>query len=190
MTWILASQSARRRHLLSLLGLEFSVFHPELSEQIDIAKLDESMRTLAVAKACDAQRRFSQGISIGCDTAVFCQGQCLGKPVNREQAGTMLRTLSGKTHSVISALALVDLAKSYCVSGLERTLVRFRVLSADDIERYLDGNEYQDKAGAYGVQDQGAVLVAQMIGCYTNVIGFPVSLFLELKREIEAALTP
>ena len=188
MKWILASESPRRRELLAQLGICFECLAPAIDEQLDLNDIDASLRELAQQKALTARRSFSEGISIGSDTTVVLNGQCLGKPRDHADAMQMLRSLSGSTHVVKTAVALLDLKTNVRLVGLEETAVSFRLLDAGEIERYLNESQPFDKAGAYGIQEHGGLFVKNISGCYTNIIGFPVPLFLELKQAMEVTL--
>ena len=185
MQLILSSQSPRRHTLLSQLGYRFETHVPHISEHLDLLDLEPSLLELARLKALDARKKFSSGLSIGCDTVVIIDGQVLGKPRDTEAARTMLRQLSGRTHQVKSALALVKLDNGQSKSDLETTHVTFRTLSEQDIETYITGPEPYDKAGAYAAQGQGTVFIACVSGCLNNVIGFPVVLFLRLLSQFK-----
>ena len=171
--------------MLQQLGLNFEIFRPDVMEHVDPAQLEDSLLETARRKALDAKRCYSTGLSIGCDTIVAQADLVFGKPIDRTHAREMLLVLSGKAHQVKSAVVLVDLAQNHVVSGIETTNVQFRALTITEIERYLDTGEPFDKAGAYAIQGHGSILVERIEGCFSNVIGFPVSLFLKLKSEIE-----
>ena len=152
---------------------------------MDAHRLNESMVEVATAKAWDAKRHYASGISIACDTVVTLNNLIFGKPINRTHAREILYELSGQTHLVRSALVLTNLQSEQRVFGVEESAVTFRTLHPDEIERYLDSPEPYDKAGAYAIQGAASVFVERISGCLTNIIGFPVSLFLELKQAIE-----
>ena len=176
---ILASGSPRRAHLMSVLGLPFTVRESGVEEIIDETLAPVAIvRGLAFRKASAVASQLSSGIVIGADTIVVLEGKILGKPATKEEAVGMLLALSGKTHSVFTGFALVDAESKKSYISFERTDVTFRVLRRDEIERYVAAGSPMDKAGAYGIQDDyGAVFVEKIDGCFYNVVGFPVSKF-------------
>ena len=176
---ILASGSPRRAHLMSLLGIPFTVQESGVEEIID-EKLapEEIVRSLAFRKANTVASRLISGIVIGADTIVVLDGKILGKPTTEREAVGMLVALSGKTHTVFTGFALVDAESKKSYIGFERTEVTFQALRKDEIERYVAAGSPMDKAGAYGIQDDyGAVFVEKINGCFYNVVGFPISKF-------------
>lgn len=186
--FILASQSPRRIRLLKQIGLEPEVIPSSIDEVFDASlSPDQNARRLALAKAEDVGISISSGIVVGADTIVVLADALLGKPADRSEAMAMLRQLSGKEHTVITAFALLDLPgrRSRCES--ETTRVTFRHLPDEEIERYVAGGSPMDKAGAYGIQDDyGAVFVSRIEGCFYNVVGFPLSKFYTTLQEFTA----
>ena len=189
---VLASASPRRRELLKQLGLDFEVLvSAEESEAATDAAPCSRAETTALAKALPVAARCPEALVLGADTLVWVEDRPLGKPVDEQQAAEMLRMLSGRTHVVHTGVALVGLDGSYgkqdvaCVD----TEVRFRDLSAHVIARYVATGEPLDKAGAYGIQGRGAVLVESIRGCYYNVVGLPLSKVAEM-LEKRGILTP
>lgn len=176
---ILASASPRRQQLLTQLGLDFQVMEAGIDEEgagVDFGgEPHELAMELAQRKAEAAASRLTSGLVIAADTIVVCERQIMGKPLNREQARAMLRALSGRSHEVITGLCVLEVDAGGCDSAYERTRVHFRALSDQDIEAYLDSGEAMDKAGAYGIQGLGAVLVEGIEGCYYNVVGLPLT---------------
>lgn len=187
MLW-LASTSPRRRWLLQELGLRFRVTKPDADED-DILyshrRLSFQRRAIACAqaKALSVADRIQRGWVIGVDTIVVLDKTILGKPGNRPEARAMLRALSGRTHQVISGIAVLTLPGKTIRSAAETTVVSFRPLSATEIERYIRTPEPYDKAGAYAIQERAAIFVSRVSGCYLNVIGLPVPLLLRLLEE-------
>lgn len=176
MTLILASASPRRRELLRQIGAEFEVEVSHAPEIIDESlKPEEMVQQLALQKASAVAQNHTEGLVLGADTIVVNQGVLLGKPGSYEEAASMLQSLSGRWHQVMTAVALVDASgtKEPWVS-VEITNVKFRELSEADIMAYLATGESMDKAGAYGIQGFGALLVEKIEGCYFNVVGLPL----------------
>lgn len=177
---ILASRSPRRRELLGQVGLTFEIVSPEVDEaQYGGLPPRELVQTLSRAKALDAARQVPAGsLVLGADTVVVLDGQALGKPDGPEGARAMLTALSGRTHEVWTGFTL-------CRDGAVHTEavateVTFRALASEEIDRYVATGEPLDKAGAYGIQGLGAVLVAGIRGDYSNVVGLPIPLLAEM----------
>ena len=176
---ILASQSPRRAHLLTQIGLNFTVQPSGVKEEIDPASSsEENVLRLSLHKAEDVARKNERGIVIGSDTIVVIGDTVLGKPMSEEDARQMLRMLSAKSHTVYTGFALVDVKtkKSYIDFG--KTEVTFRALTEQEIDGYVASGSPMDKAGSYGIQDDfGAVFVEKIVGDYYTVVGFPLSKF-------------
>lgn len=182
----LASTSPRRRDLLRRLGLRFQVMSPMASEEPDAVGLKAGSAptryavACAKAKALSVAERTGTGFVIGVDTVVVCGKQILGKPRSRAEARRMLGMLSGRTHSVVSGVAIVRMPGQKVFTASQTTQVTFRKLGAEEIEQYVAGPEPYDKAGAYGIQEQAGIFVSRVSGCLLNVIGLPVPLLLGL----------
>lgn len=176
---ILASRSPRRIHLLSLLGIPFSVQESGVEEIHENGSSPEDLvQRLSLRKANEVAACLPSGIVIGADTVVVLNGEILGKPSSSDDAVAMLSKLSGKTHAVYTGFALVDAETKESYIDFEKTEVTFRPLAAEEIDRYVHSGAPMDKAGAYGIQDDyGAVFVARIDGCFYNVVGFPLSKF-------------
>lgn len=172
---ILASASPRRRDLLAHLALPFTVIPAHIDEQ---PRLDEKPHNYVVRVAQDKARqlaqRFPEALVLGADTVVVLDQQILGKPETVEEARQMLTRLSGRQHTVITGLALLQHCRQLVRLDTVSTLVRFRPLSEAHIEHYLATEEPFDKAGAYAIQGEAAAFVESWQGCYTNVVGLPV----------------
>lgn len=173
---ILASSSPRRRELLSLAGIPFRVLPGEVDEgSVEFNGTPaEKAEKLAQLKASAVAEKVKKGLVLGADTIVVCSGTIFGKPVDGNEARRMLESLSGREHSVITGIALVDAEKGHARTGHEVTKVRFSRLSAKEIDAYIGTGEYADKAGAYAVQGKGAFFVDGIDGCYSNVVGLPL----------------
>ncbi len=178
MRLILASASPRRRELLARLGIPFETVQLEYEEQHHPEEDPEATcRRLAHGKAMQVARRFPGDLVVGADTIVILGGQVMGKPVSIDDARRMLQALSGQTHLVKTAVALVCIDPGHHSEFVETTEVTFHRLEEDDIERYLSLDPPLDKAGAYGIQDWSGVFVQQVVGCYHNVVGLPLARF-------------
>jgi septum formation protein len=179
MSLILASQSPRRKELLGLFGIPFTVRVADIDETMDpnAAPYDEVARVSRM-KALAVPREEAD-IVVAADTIVVCQGKVLGKPHDEAEAIAMLTLLSGKDHQVMTGMTV--LKGQQCITCTEVTDLHFRDLSRQEIVRYVATGEPMDKAGAYGIQGRGAILVRSISGDYNNVVGLPVSaLFREL----------
>jgi septum formation protein len=185
----LASTSPRRRDLLRRLGIRFQLMTPVASERPDAVGLKAGGAparyavACAKAKALSVADRTGAGLVIGVDTIVVCGRQTLGKPRSRAEAGKMLNMLSGRTHSVISGVAVVRTPEGSVLTASESTAVTFREIGKAEIEKYIAGPEPYDKAGAYGIQEQAGIFVSRVSGCLLNVVGLPVPLLLRLLRK-------
>ncbi len=180
---VLASKSPRRRELLERMGLKFEVVVPDIGDEndyIDPTDLGESLQKLAQKKADQVAESYPDAFVLGGDTIVCLQGVIMGKPASRRNAFDMLKSLSGRFHEVISGIGLVCRADAFRQSSTACTRVGFRHISDDEINRYLDFNEYKDKAGAYGIQGKALTFVESIEGCYYNVVGLPVTRTIEL----------
>ncbi|MBX2991717.1 MAG: septum formation protein Maf [Bacteroidetes bacterium] len=187
---VLASQSPRRIALLRQIGLQPLIVPSHIPEEFDVRQSPvENARTLAREKASEVARQFKDALIIGADTVVVLDEYLLAKPENASDAKRMLRLLSGKTHLVITAFALLDCLSGESVTEHETTDVTFRELPDDEIDLYVSGGSPMDKAGAYGIQDDyGAVFVSKINGCFYNVVGFPLSKFYTTLQEFQGHL--
>ncbi|MBP3447313.1 MAG: septum formation inhibitor Maf [Clostridia bacterium] len=181
---ILASASPRRRELLALAGVDFAVKVADVEEVIpENASPDEVVKSLAIQKASAVAQENPDSIVIGSDTVVALDGVILGKPRDEEDAVRMLKTLSGRSHTVYTGVAIIygEKTSNFC----EATEVVFNSLTDEEIRNYVATKEPMDKAGAYGIQGKGCVLVEKIVGDYFNVVGLPVSrVYRELKSFI------
>ncbi|NLT95615.1 MAG: septum formation inhibitor Maf [Clostridia bacterium] len=173
---VLASGSPRRAELLRQINLPFSIMVSDIDENnVEMVEPKEWVQLLASAKARDIAARLGKGLVIGADTVVVLDNKVLGKPRDTKEAIEMLEFLSGRTHQVMTGIALVDAEKGKKLTDVEITQVKFRELSKKEIEAYVASGEPMDKAGAYGIQGLGAVLVEGISGCYFNVVGLPLN---------------
>ncbi len=175
---ILASKSPRRAQLLRQIGLDFRVIAGDMAEKMDNSGEPAALAVaLSLAKAQHVADKVAAGLVIGADTIVVLQEKFLGKPADREEAFTMLRYLSGRTHQVYTGFSICRRPGVRHISDVECTNVTFRDLSDEEIGKYLDLDHPYDKAGAYGIQDHSALFVEKIDGCYYNVVGFPLTKF-------------
>ena len=172
---ILASNSPRRRELLTQAGLIFSVIPSEVDEHgVTISEPDVFVRTLAESKAVDIADKHPSSWVIGADTIVVIEKQILGKPASADAARDMLRRLSGNVHQVFSGYCICCKREDRLFTDAVKTDVRFKNLSEAEIEWYIQTGEPFDKAGGYGIQGIGSFLVKSIEGSDTNVVGLPV----------------
>lgn len=172
MTLILASSSPRRRELLSQIGVRFEVRSADIDETPYTNEPPHAyVVRLAVQKALAVAEHTVQPV-LGADTTVVLDEQILGKPQDADEACALLNRLSGRTHQVYTAVALVQGARQEV--RVVETSVHFAKLSAQEIAAYIATGEPMDKAGAYGIQGLGAVFVQELHGSYSNVVGLPL----------------
>ena len=174
---ILASRSPQRRAILEQLGIAFEVLHVDVEE---VAHGDpiEVARTNALRKAQAGAAQRPHDTILGVDTVVALDGEIFGKPASAEVAIATLERLSGRTHEVISGLALLESTNPQVVH--EVTKVEFRVLHGKLVRRYVETGEWAGRAGGYAIQGRGAGLVRRIMGDYLNVVGLPVGKLLDL----------
>lgn len=181
---ILASASPRRSELLRQLGVNFTVvpsnateIHDDQLTAREISQLNAYRKARAVAK------KFPDALVLGADTLVYLGTTLFGKPADLEEAYRMLEQLSGQTHEVVTAICLLHLRTHRQRVFFDSTKVTFRRLDETQIRRYLSQVDTLDKAGAYGIQEHGDLIVEKISGSYTNVVGLPVE---RLRGELEA----
>ncbi|MBQ7128644.1 MAG: septum formation inhibitor Maf [Clostridia bacterium] len=181
---ILASKSPRREELLKTVFEEFEIIPSDCEEVVpkNISVKDVA-EYLAILKAKDVAKKYRDSLVIGADTVVIVDGEILGKPKDKFEAKRMLKKLSGKTHTVVTGCCLCLNGKMNSFS--KSTKVEFYKLTSDEIAEYVKTGEPMDKAGAYGIQGKGALLVKQIDGDYFTVMGLPIA---KLKREIDEVL--
>jgi len=186
---VLASESPRRAQLFRQIGLEFVVRKSGADEENDVpAEPKQHVLALSRRKAEHVAATEPDALVVGADTIVVIDGDILGKPASRQHAFDMLKRLSGRTHRVFTGFTVLDTRSGASVADVEVTEVHFRELEEDEIWRYIDTGSPMDKAGAYGIQDQSAVFVDRINGCFYNVVGFPLARFYLRMREFLAQL--
>lgn len=195
---ILASGSPRRKELFERAGIQFSVIKSDAEEKITSVKPGEVVIELAAQKAEAVKKEFLEKsfleegflyegtLIIGADTVVVSEGKILGKPENEEDALGILMSLSGKDHSVYTGVCGIYLDKAgnvmedMCIRFAEETIVTMYPFMKEEAEAYIRTKEPMDKAGAYGIQGLGSLLVKEIKGDYNNVVGFPLAAFFRL----------
>lgn len=171
---ILASASPRRRELLQLAGVSFAVDVADADESLEEGiSPDNAVKKLAEIKAEAVFEKHPDSIIIGADTVVAIDGKILGKPKNYDEASEMLNALSGKKHFVFTGVCIMSKEKTavFC----QKTAVEFYTLSQSEIDEYISSGDCFDKAGGYGIQTNGCILVKGIEGDYFNVVGLPVA---------------
>jgi septum formation protein len=175
---ILASASPRRFELLNMIGLKFRVVESRVKEgNINPRELQEGVKANAQKKGLAVAEEYPDSLVICADTIVVKNNRIMGKPVDEADARNMLEQLSGATHKVITAFGLIHYNSQKSLYDLAVTEVTFRKLCSEEIMAYISTGEPMDKAGAYGIQGQGSLLIEKINGCYFNVVGFPLSRF-------------
>lgn len=184
--FFLASQSPRRRYLLSLLNIEFDSFSVDVDETISSDENPVSaVVRLSELKMEAAEKQIPEGFILTADTIVVLDDVIIGKPVDKEDAFKILSWLSGNTHTVYTAYSLSNKYNKKKLSNVVKTQVTFRTLEPEEIKDYINTGSPMDKAGAYGIQDDfGAVFVEKINGCYYNVVGLPLSSLYNSIKEI------
>jgi len=180
---VLASASPRRAEILRSHGFEFTVVETKTDEserhgEAPAAHVERLAREKAVRGS--RMREGRSGACVGADTAVVIGRRILGKPASPQDARRMLRLLSGRTHRVLTGVAVYRPSTRRLVSGVGVTRVRFRKISEEEIGEYVHTGEPMDKAGAYAIQGGAGNFVDSIDGAYDNVVGFPMDLFLRL----------
>ncbi|HEY9060316.1 MAG TPA: Maf family protein [Pseudobacteroides sp.] len=173
---ILASASPRRSELLKRIGLEFKIIPSDIDEA-NIGNLEPASYTVDLArkKALDiANKTNISSLIIAADTIVVKDG-ILGKPSDENEAFEMLKVLQGQWHEVITGVSVIDSGSKKGITDYEKTLVKMTSLSDMEIKAYIKSGEPMDKAGSYGIQGLGAMIVERIEGCYFNVVGLPLN---------------
>ena len=177
---VLASASPRRAHLLRQIGLPFSIQPSALDEDgPDVpaggGSPEERASRLALAKAREVAPRVGRGLVVGADTMVVCEGATLGKPRDDEEALAFLLRLAGRTHRVVTGVAVVDAETGRAEVAAQVAAVRMRPFGPAEAAAYVATGEPRDKAGAYAIQGRGALLVEAIEGDYFTVVGLPLT---------------
>lgn len=184
MNIILASASPRRKEILENVNVKFTVVASNIDEVIlDNEPPKELVMRLAFEKCMDVARKNEDALVIGADTIVVMDDQILGKPKNEEDAYNMIELLSNKKHQVITGISLINLSLDKKVIDYVVSEVTFKDLSKETIRDYINTKESLDKAGAYGIQGYGSLLVESISGDYFNIVGLPISRISDLLKE-------
>lgn len=181
---ILASNSQRRQEILKDAGFNFRVITSNIEEISDKENVIERILDIAEKKLEQITKNNVNEFILAADTVVELNEKVFGKPKNREEAFKFLKTLSGKVHRVITAYVFKNISKNILIKEVVVSEVKFFDLDNDTINWYLDTGEPFDKAGAYGIQGYGRILVEKINGDFYSIMGFPISNFLENLRKI------
>lgn len=180
---ILASTSPRRNELMKLLGIPFEVIASELDESSIKEKDPERLvQILAQEKAKAVSKGSKNSIVIGADTIVYHKGKIIGKPKDKKHAAEILRSLSGQQHSIFTGFAIIDSDNDKSFVGVASAKVTMKELNDAEINSYIATEEPMDKAGAYGIQGIGGLLVEKLNGHFYDVVGLPLTV---LRKELK-----
>lgn len=171
---ILASGSPRRRELLDLMGLTYTVETPDVDESFS-GRPSETVMEISRRKAAAVAARHSDSIIIAADTLVFADG-ALGKPHTPERAKEMLRSLAGNWHHVYTGITVINTRSGRILRNVDKTRVHLVPMTEQEIDAYVATGEPLDKAGAYGIQGMGGMFMDRIDGSYSNVVGLPMSM--------------
>ena len=181
---ILASNSKRRQEILKDAGFNFKVITSNIKEISDKKIITEKVLDIAEKKLEQIAKDNKNEFILAADTVVELNGKIFGKPKDMEEAFSFLKTLSGNTHKVITAYVFKNISKNILIKELVISEVKFLELDNEIINWYLGTAEPFDKAGAYGIQGYGRILVEKINGDFYSIMGFPISNFLENLRKI------
>ena len=179
---ILASSSPRRRELLDLMGLTYTVETPDVDESFS-GRPSETVMEISRRKAAAVAARHSDSIIIAADTLVFADG-ALGKPHTQERAKEMLRSLAGNWHHVYTGITVINTRSGRILRNVDKTRVHLVPMTEQEIDAYVATGEPLDKAGAYGIQGMGGMFVDRIDGSYSNVVGLPMSMLRTMLAQI------
>ena len=178
---VLASQSPRRRELLEVLGIPFSVVVSTADETVQSGESPETyVVRVARAKGLEVASRVSNSLVLSADTVVTVDGEILGKPTDRSDAIRMLEKLSGREHAVYTAVCVIDQTTGRMREALDQTRVWLRPMTRAQILDYIERENVMDKAGAYDIQGFASVYITKIEGSYSNVMGLPLALVWDL----------
>jgi septum formation protein len=181
LTLVLASRSPRRRQILDALGIEYEIVEPRV-EEIPDGEPEEVVVENARRKAAAGLEHARGATVLGADTEVVLDGRVLGQPADESEARSSLEALSGRGHEVLTGVVIARADGER--SGVARSEVTFRDLDEAILELYLDSGEWRGRAGAYAIQGLGSILIERLEGDFSNVVGLPVPLLLELAPEL------
>ena len=177
---ILASASPRRKEILEITGLEFTVCASDYKENLNLSLTPRNLaRFLSRKKAETVSRKYENSIIIAADTFIVFKNRFLGKPHSNMEAEKMIGMLNGKKHSVITGFTIIDTDRNKVLSRSVETVVHFKRSSKKEIKAYVESKEPMGKAGSYAVQGLGAILIKKIDGDFFNVMGLPLNALTE-----------
>jgi len=183
---ILASKSPRRLEILTNFGIKnIKVITAEIEEVSEKKEIIDQIMDIAKKKGDEIAKSFPDEFILSADTVVISNNLVLGKPKDEKDAFNTLKSLSGKSHKVITGYSLLNISKDISICGYDETIVTFKELEDEEIKWYINTGEPMDKAGSYGIQGVGAgILIDKINGEFYNVMGFPISKFVsDLKKQ-------
>jgi len=173
--------------MLRSAGLNFKIMPPHINEDYLAGESPrQHVKRLSQEKALVISRQHQDAWVLGADTIVVIDGVILGKPKNRRQAKMMLEKLSGREHKVFTGFTIARTQSRVCAAGVVQSAVKFKTISPDEMNWYIDCDEPYDKAGGYAIQGKGAYFIQSIRGSYTNVIGLPLCEVLETLKKLKA----
>lgn len=181
---ILASKSPRRKEILENIGFNLIIKSEEIEEVSDKEEVVEKIKDIAYKKVEAVAQKNPTEYVVGADTIVEVDGEIIGKPKDEAEARKILQKLSNRSHNVITAFSFINKAKNICIKDVAITKVYFKELSVEMIDWYIASKEPMDKAGAYGIQDKGAIFVEKIEGDFFTVMGFPIEKFMKRLDEL------
>lgn len=167
-------------------GFDVKAVNSRIDEYSDEIEIVDQIKDIAHQKAIKVAKKYPTDYVIGADTVVVLGDEIIGKPWCKQDAYDIIETLSGKTHKVITAYSIVNLSKNVDICRSSETLVEFRELDMYDIDDYIVLNDWEDKAGGYGIQSYGKILVKKIVGDYYTVVGLPIGdIYTYFKNEVK-----
>ena len=184
---ILASKSPRRKEIMDMLMWDYSVVTKDTDESMDEQlSLDENLKNLAYKKAFSVAKEHKTSIVIGADTIVYAEGKILGKPHDEEDARKMLKIISSAPHYVCTGVCILNLDRGIDIRFVEKTSIVMSKMTSEEIDWYINTNEWEGKAGAYAIQGKGGIFIKEVCGDFYNVVGLPVN---RVYRELKTVLS-
>lgn len=182
---ILASKSPRRKEILAQLGFQLQIKSKDIEEVSDKVEIVEQIKDISLKKVMAVAVENPKEFVVGADTVVVIDGKILGKPKSEVDAEKMLKSLSGKSHEVITAYTLINLEKNIKIINSVESTVYFKQISDEEIEWYIKSGEPMDKAGAYGIQGLGSIFVDKIDGDFFAIMGFPINHFIKTLNNLK-----
>lgn len=182
---ILASKSPRRKEILAQLGFQLQIKSKDIEEISDKVEIVEQIKDISLKKVMAVAVENPKEFVVGADTVVVIDGKILGKPKSEVDAEKMLKSLSGKSHEVITAYTLINLEKNIKIINSVESTVYFKQISDEEIKWYIKSGEPMDKAGAYGIQGLGSIFVDKIDGDFFAIMGFPINHFIKTLNNLK-----